>query len=187
MNDRDDLNWTAFRYVAGELDDVAAQAFESRLESDQEAREAVARVVALTRCVARVGSEERRRSAELSSVAPARPTPLGPPARRSGLMTLIVTAALLVLVAQIVRPRPVAPGPFKATQESVSQDRLAEAWDAMREPLDEPLSGAEAWEEEGAESSVAAVEMPLDEGEPYWIEAAVIGLSAGGSDLDDYE
>jgi len=52
MNEQDDLNWLAFRYVAGELDDAETQAFEARLETDQPAREAVAQSVALTQSVA---------------------------------------------------------------------------------------------------------------------------------------
>jgi len=45
---REDLDWTAFRYVAAELSPAESRQFEDRLEQDQEAREAVGRVVEVT-------------------------------------------------------------------------------------------------------------------------------------------
>ncbi len=46
MNEKtDDVNWTAFRYVANELAPAEASEFESRLGEDQAAREAVAQAV----------------------------------------------------------------------------------------------------------------------------------------------
>ena len=45
---RDDLEWLAFRYVAAELSPAEYRAFESRLEHDQEARQAVGRLVEMT-------------------------------------------------------------------------------------------------------------------------------------------
>ena len=52
MSEHEDLNWLAFRYVAGELTAAELQAFESQLEDDQSAREAVARACELTCCIA---------------------------------------------------------------------------------------------------------------------------------------
>jgi len=49
---RDELHWLAFRYISGELTETEAQAFESRLESDELAQTAVARAVRLTYAVA---------------------------------------------------------------------------------------------------------------------------------------
>lgn len=49
---REDLDWLAFRYVAAELSAAESREFEDRLERDQEAREAVGRVVEVT-CVVR--------------------------------------------------------------------------------------------------------------------------------------
>jgi anti-sigma factor RsiW len=51
MNNDADLYWTAFQYVADELQPDDAAAFERRLETDQTAREAVARVVELSQTV----------------------------------------------------------------------------------------------------------------------------------------
>jgi hypothetical protein len=47
-----DREWLAFRYIAGELSDDEAVAFEAELETSQIAREAVARAVELSQAVA---------------------------------------------------------------------------------------------------------------------------------------
>ncbi len=68
MSEHEDLNWLAFRYVAGELNAAELRAFETQLEDDQSAREAVARACELTCCITaaerdRVAAEERGRPA----------------------------------------------------------------------------------------------------------------------------
>jgi len=45
---REDLDWLAFRYLAAELSPAESRQFESRLEHDQQAREAVGRLVETT-------------------------------------------------------------------------------------------------------------------------------------------
>ncbi|MFQ5731265.1 MAG: hypothetical protein ACE5KM_04840, partial [Planctomycetaceae bacterium] len=55
---RDDLEWTAFRYVANELSAEEAAAFEQRLADDQAAREAVARCVEMTHAVVALAEAE---------------------------------------------------------------------------------------------------------------------------------
>lgn len=52
QSDRDELDWLAFRYIAGELSEPEAAEFEERLALDQDAREAVARSVELTSTLA---------------------------------------------------------------------------------------------------------------------------------------
>jgi len=49
---KNDLDWLAFCYTAGELNAVDAEQFEARLADDQRAREALARAVQLTQTVA---------------------------------------------------------------------------------------------------------------------------------------
>jgi hypothetical protein len=65
----DDLDWLAFCYIADELSPDEVERFESRLADDQEAREAVARAVDLTRAVAAVCAEAPHRTTPASSVA----------------------------------------------------------------------------------------------------------------------
>jgi hypothetical protein len=55
---QDELEWTAFRYIANELPEADAAAFERQLADDQSAREAVARCVQVTHAV--VALEEAR-------------------------------------------------------------------------------------------------------------------------------
>ena len=54
---RSELFWLAFRYVSGELTPAEADAFERRLDHDQQAREAVAEAVGLASCVASLPAE----------------------------------------------------------------------------------------------------------------------------------
>ena len=51
MNDSD-LNWLAFRYIAGEMPDEELATFEQSLAESQPAREAVAAAVLLAQAVA---------------------------------------------------------------------------------------------------------------------------------------
>ena len=63
MNDApcSDLLWDAVRYVAGELTEQEAAAFEDRLESDLAAAEALAEAVVLSESLVRVRAEARLR------------------------------------------------------------------------------------------------------------------------------
>ncbi len=47
-NEREELQWLAFRYVAGEMNAAEAEAWERRLADDQAVRDAVCQEVALT-------------------------------------------------------------------------------------------------------------------------------------------
>jgi hypothetical protein len=65
----DDLDWLAFCYIADELSRDEVDAFEARLADDQQAREAVARAVELTRAIAVAGAGSRKRTEPASRVA----------------------------------------------------------------------------------------------------------------------
>jgi len=200
MNGQDDLNWLAFRYVAGELDEAEMQAFESRLEADQDVREAVAQAVALTRCVAVVAAEQASRSEPVCEL-PARELParegaadrpaLGRGSAWGWVTALAVSAALLVLLSQFIRPSGRDWERMASTSEAAAQEQLAQVWDAVREPLDLPVWAADKWddvdawaevEDAGAELEISGAELSVDDSEAYWIEAAVIGLSAAGGE-----
>lgn len=60
MNEQEgkqDLDWLAFCYAAGELDAAESENFEAKLADDQRAREALARAVELTQTVAAAESQ----------------------------------------------------------------------------------------------------------------------------------
>lgn len=137
----DDLDWLAFCYIADELSRDETDAFEARLADDQEAREAVARAVELTRAIAAAGAERRKR-----------PAPVSRPAgvwRRMGLAgrlawTAAAAAACLaaVLVYQHARDTALIADPFQEapdegaveTRGSRSQE-LALLWSRTQEEL----------------------------------------------------
>src|SRR5262245_14251679 len=52
-----ELDWSAFRYLAGELTAAEAEAFEARLAAEQPAREALASAVELTQVVVAAESQ----------------------------------------------------------------------------------------------------------------------------------
>ena len=54
----DEVNWQAFRYVAGEMSEVEVERFEEQLALDQSAREAVATAAQLAQTVALTESQE---------------------------------------------------------------------------------------------------------------------------------
>jgi len=56
---RSDLHWLAYGYVSGTLSAEDSEAFERRLDRDQEAREAVARAVELSEVIASLSPDDR--------------------------------------------------------------------------------------------------------------------------------
>jgi anti-sigma factor RsiW len=186
----EDLEWTAFRYVANELSAAEAVAFEDRLADDQAAREAVARCVQLTHSV--VALEEARS-----------PQPAGVPAgpgrndrrqRRWAVAAALIAAAAVCFAFwigreysqrdrddsgdQIVRAKPDGIAPPANGRPSVKRDAggaadpsvIIAGW--LNFDAAEAL-GSDAslvWEEPAKPSSGAAA--PAD-GSFNWVVAAV--------------
>ena len=67
---REDLDWLAFRYVAAELSPAESRQFEGRLEHDQQAREAVGRVVEVTCAVRSLDWDEAPRVTRVRRLRP---------------------------------------------------------------------------------------------------------------------
>src|SRR5580692_9606858 len=111
-----DAEWSALRYVLGEMTAAEADAFEQTLASDPQACEQVAAATRLTNTVYNVLATDDRNTvlaAELSGQAPngvgmpqsARPTPVVVPARsvrgpqvRSGQWAIVGLAAAVCIV-----------------------------------------------------------------------------------------
>lgn len=119
-----DLDWQAYRYVADEMTAVEAAEFEDRLATDQLAREAVADAVGLAHAIALAGRD-------VTVAAPSRP----PSAWRLGVAAAIAAAVLLALaLPPMMRTTPTAVSPSNDAMV------LAQAWTDVRENS-EPLAG----------------------------------------------
>lgn len=174
---QDDLAWLAFRYVAGELDQAEAEAFEQQLATDQAAREAVAQSVDLYHAVVAV---EQSVPAVAVEVAPQKTSW---PQRLAWLATGAAAAAVVIVSFWN------AGGPINPPQPPVNRvsSDLAKAWTAVQADL--ALAREEAAEEnerpaapELSDAELAAlveVELSLPMDTPSWMTAAVQGLSSG--------
>ncbi len=142
---REDLDWMAFRYVAAELSPAENREFERRLEQDQEAREAVGRIVEVTCAVRALDEVERPR------VAPARH--LRPWFQRHGLQ-LAAGLSLALAVVFVVWSLPTG-DESKLGNGSLagvlSPDELAVVWSKARVELSVRHEGdAGGWRMAGA-------------------------------------
>jgi hypothetical protein len=189
----DELDWLAFCYIAGEMSRDETAAFEQRLADEQEAREAVARAVELTRAIAAAKAARPTVPASVSAVPRRRYR-----AVRRWFWAAVATAASLagvVLYQHAYRP---ADSPREMAAESngmilnAQSQRLARAWSQTREELaalelDPWGTGAPEEEDPLDEFDPSLVEDPAAEEPltenlpPSWMLAAV-RTGAGGSD-----
>jgi len=198
----DDLDWLAFCYIADELPRDEAHAFEARLADEQEAREAVARAVELTRAVAAAGATARKRARPGSLVAGA-----WCPAGLAGRLGWAAVAATVCLAAVLAYQNyrgaaPIATSPQEVppAEEAGSpgnrSPRLAVLWSRTREnlaalqldqwaaglpeeddPTEEPAS---FFAEDCPEEDLLAANVP-----PTWMMAAV-RAAPGGPGAENY-
>jgi anti-sigma-K factor RskA len=182
MSEHEDLNWLAFRYVAGELNAAELQAFESQLEDDQSAREAVATACELTSCIA---TAEHLRSESAKNI-PSLAAPIAPVARPSSpwqhvsVLAVSLAVCLLLLLTTIRLPQPDNGGQVvvQPVAEPAVALQLAEIWSATHQPLDDPLWPPEQPDDDDFDVPVALADLSPDDGATYWIETAVFGLAA---------
>jgi hypothetical protein len=186
------LEWTAFCYASGELSPAEAGQFEARLADDQEAREALARVVELTQLVAAAES----RCGELV------PTPSL--ALRVGVnstswvarLSWAAIGGLAALVLSMVWSGGLSQFGFRTEIAGISSenDALASAWSATRRELRDsaeigplhPLTGinSEADDEPAADNELSADELAVADA-PTWMTIAIEGLASEMMDQDE--
>lgn len=142
MDKQRDVDWLAFRYLAGELGPQECDAFERRLAEDQMAREAVASAMDLAQYTLAAQTES-------AHVAPAKP--LEGAFWSRGFWVALSTACCLSLFVAIHG----MPGPervFRPDRASASAtaalSELAIIWSESREDWDEPLLFTEPSEDE---------------------------------------
>ncbi len=188
----DNLDWLAFRYLAGELDATETVAFENRLAGDLAAAEAVARAVELTQAVALACDTNKN---------PSQPTPATFCRPRSGWSRVIratvafaaaaACAAAILLGLRDKEPRrPAVPAREAAASPAADEhigdsvtpiERVALAWSEIGESL--AALGVEDWLIDANASAdyelpaVVAVDEDESELAPSWMLAAVADLS----------
>jgi hypothetical protein len=186
MNDaqRDDLDWLAFRYVAAELSPGESREFERRLEQDQEAREAVGRLVELTCTV---------RALDWDAVPPVTPVRrLCPWYRRRGVHVAAGLALGLAFALLVFGPHPGDPtGRQTGSRASVFPPaELALVWSHARAVLSEqPEDEAAGWQWQAPADREADASMTSDFTDdqaaldaPEWMVSAVVAMESEGAD-----
>jgi hypothetical protein len=164
-----ELDWLAFRYVAGEATPDEARALEERMTGDQTAREAVARAATLGLRLASHGSV----------VEPRRETMFATPGSRvahAATWAAIGAAAAVAVMLGTSRLRPPAGEP-RPTAPPIAQATSALAWLQVREIGETTASVA------GELEGVVAEEAPSDEADdsavvPEWM-VEIAGQSSG--------
>jgi len=174
MIDKNELDWLAFCYAAGELTEPEATAFELQLADDQAAREALARAVELTQVVATAESLEPvvALHSQSSSLT-----------KRLAWMAIGSAASLLVALLWS------GAGSWFSGKSiaAADQSRLADAWSQMRQELAD--SDSDLWypkpNDDQPESLADPGDVdPLNSVAPSWMTAAVEGYPNEPSDPD---
>ena len=182
-----ELDWQAFRYIAGEMTEPEGAAFELQLADDQLAREAVARAVELTETVSACHFD-------LDDEIVAAEVELPRSVKRIGWWSAVVWASLgaaaslllvLTLQGKWKNDSPLAGAfPSQSDLQSDSTGELAEAWSETREPLNgEEFTGSISLETgddaDLAESDDTLPELNVDEevAAPEWMLAALEDLA----------
>src|SRR5262245_21336999 len=173
---QNELDWTAFCYVAGELSPAEVERFEVRLADEQPAREALARAVEMTQAVAAAESQ-----AECHVVIPAarhRPVWIS----RLAWMAVGGTAAALLAVlwsgALNSGRHPLTGAQLLARSElaaawTQARDEIAAAKEAGQWPM---IAAAGDSDEEQPGTESRGDDLALEEA-PSWMTAAVLGLA----------
>jgi anti-sigma factor RsiW len=182
---RDELEWTAFRYIANELPEADVAAFERQLADDQKAREAVARCVQITHAV--VALEEARSPAS----PPAEPEGDRRRQRRWSVAAVVIAAAAVCCAFwigaefaqrdrdepgdQVVKDHPQKPTPSanrgslrKPEFGAVDPSAIIATWLNFDAAVVLDPERSQAWEEPAKPSSA-----PPAEGSFNWVIAAV--------------
>ncbi|MBI2480072.1 MAG: hypothetical protein HYV60_16015 [Planctomycetia bacterium] len=176
----DRLSWLAFRYVANELDATETREFESRLITDQVAREAVATAVEET---------IRIRRALAGAVVVTAASQRSKWSRRSTRVAVVAIGSCLTLLLAVCLVRPTVPvtgvvaRPSVANERSDSPAQLAYAWAEARYQLAEfqPATNVVLTD---AMDPVAIVLRDLESEQslvaPSWMIAALAKMGSGG-------
>jgi len=166
-----ELDWLAFRYVAGELAVDEAAAFEQRLAEDQAARDAVAGAVDLSQTILAAESLVSATTVESAAFVQRGWT------SHAAWFALGATACLLLLLVLNFAGRP-------ERGSSVSAE-LADAWSQRLESTVEPEALLDLSDSESPEPNEPDDEPIMTAEAPAWMVEAVHSLHSGEPDGPD--
>ena len=129
--DGNELDWLAFRYVAGELNETEAAQFEECLAIDQSAREAVARNVELTGALVTILSQTADRpvpTVESSGSRVWNAKSVNQVARRSRWGLLTSVAALALLASGLLWQRTQRSNAISSNESLAKAEQLLALW-----------------------------------------------------------
>ena len=175
-----DLDWLAFCYAAGELSPAEAEQFESRLASEQPAREALARAVEVTQAVAVAESQPCG-----NVVTPAARTRT----KWSTRLSWMAIGGLASLLLALVWSGSFTPQKTAALRSNAEQQRnLAAAWSEARAEIASakedgtwPTIAMTTPDADSDSSGSGSDDLNLGES-PAWMTTAVLGLAGMSSD-----
>jgi hypothetical protein len=178
---REELDWLAFRYVAAELSPAESRDFEGRLERDQEAREAVGRIVEITCAVRSLDWD--------TAPSVARVRRLRPWYQRRGVqavagLALGLTVALVVWGLRSGEPRRAREGNVASVPPAAE---LADVWIHARTELSAPpVDEAAGWPWSAPTDEETDLTGPIADGvaadTPDWMVSAVVAMESPDED-----
>jgi hypothetical protein len=173
-----DLQWTAFQYISGDLNPDEAAGFESLLETNQAAREAVAEAVELGHITSKALLQTMKKEPlQLAS---------GSHKGWSQVAWMSCGAALCLLFVLLIQPVQLFNlladrGVNQAIRSTTESPELALAWAQTRDTVTADDS-AEVSDGNAARDSE---QLPEDEiATPSWMLAAVVGLTGSMEDIE---
>jgi len=175
------LDWSAFCYAAGELNAAEAEQFEARLADDQQAREALARVVELTQTVVAAESQAE------SFVVPARRNARDWSTRLTWMAVGGLASVVIALVwSGVIGRSPAGPSDKQFALAAAWTQARAEIAQAKEDSLWLPSASSlgDADEELLAMSDLGD-ESPLSE-TPSWMTAALFGLAGEATNAEPF-
>jgi anti-sigma factor RsiW len=172
-----ELDWQAFCYLSGELNEAETEQFEARLADDQAAREALARAVELTQAVA---------AAESQAGAVVIPAGRGAADWSTRVSWMAVGGLAAVLLAILWSG---AVGPAWQGRNAAGRIELASAWMAAREEIKlagfgGPALGDDAADDAAFSTDLRSDNLAIDEA-PSWMTAAVLSVNAEAPEAAD--
>ena len=149
--------WQAYRYVADEMTSEERIAFEERLDLEQSAREAVAKMAEIAAAIRSLPVEAFIKPKRMPAIV-----------HRAGWMALGVAASLLIMFGW--RQFPAADGQTAGISDSAQDPQLALAWTPAEQDAEVPDESSTV----SLSDSLSDTELAGDFSTPSWLAAALL-------------